>query len=129
MVTPDFSSFCVLIAEDVEANFRLYKSMLKRTGIEILHADNGEDAVNLFKNKKVDLVIMDAMMPGKDGFIATKEIRNISEEVPVIMLTAYANQDSIREAVKSGCTDYLSKPVSTEVLISALKKWLIIFDD
>lgn len=129
MITPDFSSFSVLIAEDDEANFRLYKSMLKKTGIKVIHADNGEDAVNLFKDNKVDLVIMDAMMPGKDGFIATKEIRNISEEVPVIMLTAYANQDSIREAVKSGCTDYLSKPVSTEVLISALKKWLTGFNN
>lgn len=124
MKAPDLSPYCVLVAEDDEANYRLYETKLKKTGIKVLHAANGGDAVKLFKENKIDIVIMDAMMPGKDGFAATTEIREISPEVPVIMLTAYVNQNSIRQAVKSGCNDYLSKPIDSEVLYSALKKWL-----
>lgn len=125
MKVPDFSPYCVLIADDDEANYQLYEAKLKKTGIRVLHANNGDDAVSLFSINKVDIVIMDAMMPGKNGFAATKEIKEISNDIPVIMLTAYVNQDSIREAVTSGCNDYLSKPIDSEVLYSVLKKWLV----
>ena len=125
MDTPDFSDFTILIAEDDLSNFKYLESSLRKTNINILHAHSGEEAVTLFgQNPNVNLVVMDAMMPEMNGFDATEKIKALQPAVPVIILTAYVNQDSIRQAVASGCNDYLAKPIDRDVLISAICKWL-----
>ncbi|MCF8304700.1 MAG: response regulator [Bacteroidales bacterium] len=124
MNKPDFSTYRLLIAEDNKENFLFYKSSLKPTGIQIIHAENGQRAVKQFKDHEIDLVIMDAMMPVMDGFKATEAIKKMKPEIPVIILTAYVNQETIREAVASGSNDYLSKPITPDVLYVALQKWL-----
>ncbi|MCF8231534.1 MAG: response regulator [Bacteroidales bacterium] len=115
----------MLIVEDDEPGYRFYEAKLKKKGVRILHAANGNEAINVFKLNNIDIVIINTMIPVKEGFTAKKEIKEIALDVPVIMLTAYANHDSIRKVVKSGFTDYLSKPIETEVMFSVLKKWLI----
>ncbi|MCF8345407.1 MAG: response regulator, partial [Bacteroidales bacterium] len=90
MQTIDFSSFHILIAEDNIENFDYLRYSLKKTGITIHHAKNGQEAIEIFRSQpKIDLVLMDAMMPLIDGFEATRRIKKIEAEVPVIMLTAY----------------------------------------
>jgi two-component system, cell cycle response regulator DivK len=125
MKTPDLSEFTLLIAEDNEDSALLLKKILKQSGIKILHAKDGVEAVDLFEREPgIDLVLMDAMMPRMSGFEATRQIKKMNNEVPVVMLTAYINQDSIRLAVSSGCNDYLSKPIMPAVLHTVVQKWL-----
>jgi len=125
MNSPDFSNYKVLIAEDDLINYKHIESVLKKTQIEIIHAKNGEKAVSLFnQNPNIDLVIMDVMMPVMNGFDATEKIKAKQPAVPVIFLTAFVTQDSIRQAVASGCNDYLSKPIRQDVLITVMCKWL-----
>ncbi len=125
METPDFSSYSLLIAEDNEQNYRFFEVALKATGINMLRASNGAEAVNMCRKHHFDLVLMDAMMPEITGFEATRQIKSKFPALPVIMLTAYANPSSIREAVSAGCNDYMAKPITKNILYSYIHKWLI----
>jgi CheY-like chemotaxis protein len=125
MKKPDFSAFRLLVAEDNLENFIVINSILQATGITIIHANNGAQAVALCKQHTFDLVLMDAKMPELDGFDATREIKKITPGLTVIMLTAYASQLSIKDAVAAGCNDYLAKPIDVDILFAALNKWLI----
>jgi CheY-like chemotaxis protein len=125
MATPDFSSFTLLIAEDNEQNYRFFELALKPTGITLIHASNGAEAIDLCQQHQPHLVLMDAMMPQVSGFEAAKAIKTKYPALPVIMLTAYATPDSIREAVNAGCNDYMAKPITKTILYSYIQKWLI----
>jgi CheY-like chemotaxis protein len=125
METPDFSSFTLLIAEDNEQNYHYFELALKTTGLKIVRAKNGAEAIALCQTSHPDLVLMDAMMPEVSGFEATRLIKKNHPALPVIMLTAYANPSSIREAVSSGCNDYMAKPITKDILFGYLHKWLI----
>ena len=127
MNNPDLSNYTILVAEDDTNSFKYIQASLKKTGVKILLATNGKEAVESVSDEtiSIDLIVMDAMMPLMSGFEATIEIKKIQPVIPIIMLTAYANQESIRQAIASGCNDYLSKPVSTDVLMTIIKKWLV----
>jgi CheY-like chemotaxis protein len=122
----DLSKYTLLVAED-DFHTRLFlKEALKKSGIKMLFAQNGMEAVEIIqKRTRVDLIFMDAMMPAMTGFEATRRIKKISPEIPVVMLTAYVDQNSIKQAVASGCNDYLSKPVDLKVVQTIVEKWLI----
>jgi CheY-like chemotaxis protein len=70
--------------------------------------------------------MMDGMMSQMTGYDATREIRKFRPDVPIIMLTAYVSQASIRDAVMSGCNDYMAKPIGPEELLTMLQKWLVL---
>ena len=124
MDNSDLSNYWLLVAEDNDDTRLLISESLKKTGINLLFAVNGIEAVELFQsNPSINLVLMDAMMPEKSGFEATRVIKQINPEVPVVMLTAYVGPDSIKQAVASGCNDYLSKPIKPGVLLSVIEKW------
>jgi len=125
METPDFSSYSLLIAEDNEQNYRFFELALKATGLKLKRATTGTEAISLCQQHHFDLVLMDAMMPELTGFEATKKIKTAFPALPVIMLTAYANSSSIREAVSAGCNDYMAKPITKNILYSYIHKWLI----
>jgi len=127
MNTPDLSNYTILVAEDDTNSFKYIQSALKKTNVKVLHANNGKEAVESASDGTIPihLIVMDAMMPGMSGFEATIEIKKIQPDIPIIMLTAFANQESIRQAIASGCNDYLSKPISSDVLMTVIKKWLI----
>ena len=125
MKKPDFSSIKLLVAEDDFDNFILIKSLLLPTRITLIHAPNGAEAVAQCLQHTFDLVIMDAKMPELDGFNATREIKKITPDVPVIMLTAFASHLSLKDAVDAGCNDYLAKPIDFDILYATLTKWLI----
>ena len=113
----------ILVAEDVESNFLLLKALLGKT-YKLLHAFNGQEAVDLFLQSSPDLILMDVKMPVMDGLEATRLIRQQSSEIPIIALTAFAfDQDRIR-VLEAGCNDFLTKPLSPVSLKETIQKYI-----
>lgn len=113
----------ILIAEDVMLNFMLIKRMLKPTGFKIIHAKNGQEAVD-FCNDEIDLVLMDIRMPIMDGLEASKIIRKTYKSIPIIAQTAYTQDDIKQSTLDAGCNDYLTKPINADVLIATINKYI-----
>jgi two-component system sensor histidine kinase/response regulator len=113
----------LLVAEDVEADFLLIQSLLGKS-YHLIHAWNGIEAVTLFEKSKPDLVLMDLKMPKMNGLDATTLIRNMDEEVPVVMVSTRAYEIDRDAAEKVGCTDFVNKPLSKKSLEEVLSKYL-----
>lgn len=111
----------ILVAEDTDSNFILVNRLL-RSEYEIMRAVDGEDAIVKFKEFKPDLIFMDIKMPNKDGMEATREIRTLSTDIPIIALTSFAYDSDRQAALDSGCNDFITKPVSLETLNRVIKK-------
>lgn len=122
---PKGDSYKLLLAEDDFANAEYVKLVVRHQNINIIHAKNGAEAVDLFKNNPlVDLILMDIKMPIMDGYEATREIRRLNVDIPVIALTAFALDGDREKALNAGCTDYLTKPVSKDILLSVIGSYL-----
>lgn len=113
----------VLIAEDVLENYLLLQAILKKQ-YRLLYATNGKLAVEMFKEHNPDLVLMDIKMPIMDGFEATRQIRELSANIPIIALSAFAYEEEKKMAMKHEFTDYLVKPVDIPLLKQKLKYYL-----
>jgi hypothetical protein len=95
--------------------------------MEVLYAENGQDALDLLHEESgVDLVLMDIMMPGMDGYQATRAIRSQESfrQLPIISLTAKAMRGDREKSIASGASDYITKPVDTDQLLSLMRVWL-----
>lgn len=125
MNATDFSAYTLLIAEDNESNFNYFKISLRKSGIKIVRASNGQEAVQLVESDpSIDIVFMDGMMPLMSGYDATPLIHQLRPELPVLLITAFVSPASMHDAVSRGCNDYLAKPISPDTILSALTKWL-----
>lgn len=113
----------ILIAEDMDSNFELLNAILSST-YNLIRARDGIEAVSLFNDKKPDLILMDIKMPNMDGLDATRIIRELSPDIPIIALSAYAYKQDTEEALAAGCNDFLAKPLSVAKLKQILNKWL-----
>ena len=113
----------ILIAEDMDSNFELLNAILSST-YNLIRARDGIEAVSLFNDKKPDLILMDIKMPNMDGLDATRIIRELSPNIPIIALSAYAYKQDTEEALAAGCNDFLAKPLSVAKLKLILNKWL-----
>lgn len=120
----NWSNKLVLIAEDEEANFMLLEEILEESEIKIVRAKNGEEAIELFKENLPDVVLMDIKMPKLTGYEATAKIREINSTVPIIAQTAYIFESDRKRILTEGFTDYISKPIEEEALLSVLQKYL-----
>ncbi|MCX6255306.1 MAG: PAS domain S-box protein [Bacteroidia bacterium] len=120
------SGASILVAEDDETNFFYLKALLTHeTGATILHASNGREAIELFKaNPDIILILMDIKMPEIDGFEATKQIKLLKKEVPVIAITAYAMSGDEERVLAAGCDSYLSKPISKKSLLEKMAEFI-----
>jgi PAS domain S-box-containing protein len=115
----------ILIAEDDETSYRLLLTSLKKFGVVALRAYNGEEAIDLVKkHKQISLILMDIKMPVMDGLEATKLIKQIRPELPIIAQSAYAFNEDIEKAKDAGCDDHLSKPILSAKLHKILVKYL-----
>lgn len=113
----------ILVAEDVESNFLLLKALIGKK-YTLLHANNGQEAVEMFAANHPDLILMDVKMPIMDGLEATRLIRKQSVTVPIIAQTAFAfDQDRVR-IMEAGCNDYLTKPLSPSILKETIEKYI-----
>ncbi|MEG2353916.1 MAG: response regulator transcription factor [Clostridium sp.] len=113
----------ILIIEDEIRMRKLLKDYLKREGFIILEAGDGEVGLQIFKTNKIDLLILDVMMPKLDGFQVCTELRTFSD-VPIILLTAKSEDDDKLEGFNLGADDYVTKPFSPKVLVARVKTLL-----
>jgi CheY-like chemotaxis protein/two-component sensor histidine kinase len=126
-VDADFTGKTILLADDDIRNVFAINSVLESRNMRVLHAENGKDAIRLLEeNPAVDLVLMDTMMPEMDGLTAIQEIRKRStfERLPIISLTAKAMKGDREKSIASGASDYITKPVDTDQLLSLMRVWL-----
>ncbi|MBS3771279.1 MAG: transporter substrate-binding domain-containing protein [Bacteroidales bacterium] len=115
----------LLVAEDDKTSFILLEEMLSEKNINCIPAGNGREALDKVKsNPGIDLVLMDIKMPFMDGYQATREIKNINPEIPVIALTAFASKLDREKALNAGCDEYLAKPVESSKLIELIDDFL-----
>jgi len=117
----------ILIVDDDVRNVYALTSALEDRGIEVITADNGQQGVEaLQRHPDVDLVLMDIMMPGMDGYETTRAIRQIEgfRELPIIALTAKAMRGDREKSLAAGASDYITKPVEINQLLSLMRLWL-----
>lgn len=115
----------VLVAEDDESNFKLIKAVIGKK-IDLKWARNGEAIVKLYQENKDEVVaiLMDIKMPLMDGLQATRIIRTENQEIPIIIQTAYAFASDHRNAMESGATDVLVKPITLNLLRTCLSRFI-----
>lgn len=116
----------ILVVEDYVINFMYIKQALSEEKIILLHAWNGKEAVDLCStNENIDIILMDIKMPIMDGYDATRQIKKIRPDIPVIAQTAYAIKGDEEKLLKSGFDGYLSKPIPQNDLINIINRFVI----
>ena len=115
----------VLLAEDDVRNIFALSSVLEPLGVSLEIARNGQEAVDRLAQREVDLVLMDIMMPEKDGLTAMREIRaqRHLQDLPIIALTAKAMPDDRERCLQAGANDYIAKPIDVDKLVSLCRVW------
>jgi two-component system cell cycle response regulator len=113
----------ILVADDSRTNLALITDSIVKLGHEVLPAKNGDEAIKIFAATRPDLVLLDVVMDGMDGFECAKQIRAISEDdwVPIIFISASVDDESISKGINAGGDDYLTKPFSHMTLASKIK--------
>lgn len=117
----DIINKSILIAEDNDSNYKLMEAVLKKD-YRLLHAWDGQEAVELFRLYRPGLILMDICMPIMDGYEATREIRKMSPAVPIIGLSAYAFASDEQEGLESGMNEYFTKPVNLAKLRQRIRE-------
>jgi hypothetical protein len=116
-----------LIVDDDIRNIFALTSVLERHHMEVVYAENGRDGIELLqKTPGIDVVLMDVMMPEMDGLEATRKIRELRQfkDLPIIALTAKAMKGDREKCIAAGASDYVTKPVDTDQLLSLLRVWV-----
>jgi CheY-like chemotaxis protein len=116
----------ILVAEDDVRNIFALTRVLEPLGAQVEIARNGQEAVDRAKKGDIDLVLMDIMMPVKDGLEAMREIRAIPElaKLPIIAITAKAMADDRKQCLEAGANDYIAKPIDVDKLVSLCRVWM-----
>ncbi len=113
----------ILVAEDEDSNYELVKIVLAKR-YRLLRANNGIEAVTYCEDEHPDLILMDIRMPDMNGLDATRIIKEVNHDIPVIALSAYAFEENIREAKAAGCDEFMAKPFRVEDLIDTVEKYI-----
>jgi len=114
----------VLLAEDEISLAQIVKESLETKGFEVFHCKDGFETLSHYNEKNPDILVLDVMMPKKDGFKVAKEIRMIDNQIPIIFLTARSQTKDVVEGFSLGGNDYLKKPFSIEELIVRIENLL-----
>lgn len=126
----DWSGFALLLAEDIEINREIVYSLLQPTGLRIMTAENGQEAVDMFAANPAafDIILMDVQMPIVDGLAATRMIRALpypqSQEIPIVAMTANAFKEDHEMSIAAGMNDHIAKPIEIDVLLGTLAYYL-----
>ena len=113
----------ILVAEDEDSNFELVRIVLAKR-YRLMRAHNGIEAVTLCEDEHPDLILMDIRMPDMNGLDATRIIKEVNHEIPIVALSAYAFDENIREAKAAGCDEFLAKPFRVEDLLDTVGKYV-----
>ncbi len=114
----------ILLAEDEPALGQIIKESLETRNFNVLLCNDGEKALKTYRSEAPELLVLDVMMPKKDGFTLAKEIREIDDAIPIIFLTAKSQPQDVVEGFTIGGNDYLKKPFSIEELIVRINNLL-----
>lgn len=114
----------ILVVDDAAFMRMRCAKLLKENGYDVVEADNGAVALEVYKDKKPDAVLMDITMPEMDGLAALKALREIDPDVRVAMVTAMGQQSIIMDAIKNGAKDFVVKPFEKERVLEAVEKLL-----
>ena len=107
----------ILLAEDEVSLGQIVKESLETRDFEVIYCQDGVEALSSYKNEKPELLVLDVMMPKKDGFSVAKEIRQTDKRTPIIFLTSKSQTQDVVDGFQYGGNDYLKKPFSMEELI------------
>ena len=120
----------IVVVDDTEINFVLIKTQLRKTKADIVWLKNGEEAIEFVQKQKiVDLILMDIRMPVLDGIEATKEIKLIAPEIPIVIQTASVMGDAYNDITTSNCDDVIFKPIIAAKLIEVINKQFVKFSN
>lgn len=112
----------LIIEDDIKIRF-LLRDYLKKEDFQVYEASDGDEGLNVFKNNKIDLILLDIMMPKVDGITVLETIRKVSD-VPIILLTAKGQEEDKLFGYEMGADDYVTKPFSPKILIAKVKAFL-----
>ena len=113
----------ILVAEDEDSNYELVRIVLAKR-YRLIRAHNGIEAVTFCEEEHPDLILMDIRMPEMNGLDATRIIKEVNPDVPIVALSAYAFEEDIRDAKAAGCNEFLAKPFRVEDLIDMVEKYV-----
>ena len=116
----------ILIIDDSSTNNLLFQSILEENGFDVIVSTSGKSGLSALQKNKTDLVLLDVMMPGLDGFDVLKKIKedDNNQSIPVLMLTAKKDSESMKKALDLGAADYLIKPVGIKEIVEKIRKVL-----
>ncbi len=116
----------VLVVEDQEDSMQIMNDMLSSAGYEVIKAVTGDEGVAMAESHVPDLILMDVMLPGLDGYEATRRIKDNAalRHIPVIAVTSYALDGEESKAEEAGCDAYFSKPVSPRALLAMVREFI-----
>jgi two-component system alkaline phosphatase synthesis response regulator PhoP len=116
----------ILIADDSRTIVAMVASRLERAGYEVLTTANGEDALNLAKDRVPALILLDVEMPKLDGYEVTRQLRenDATSATPIVLLTSHSDEASLATGYEAGATEYVTKPFSPQDLVSAIERIL-----
>lgn len=120
----------ILVIEDNELNMMLFRDLLKQEGYLVLEAYDAEKGVQIARENRPAVILMDIQLPGMDGLKATRLIREdpALKKIPVVALTAYAMEKDRQEALAAGCIGFISKPIDTRNFAAAVSDFLPALD-
>ena len=114
----------VLVVEDGLINRKLVTTILTKSGMSVKCAENGKIGAEMALSESFDVVLMDMQMPVMDGYTAARLLREKGYDVPIIALTAHAMSGDREKCLKAGCSDFLTKPISPDRLLTSMSQWL-----
>jgi len=119
-------SKCILLIEDQEDNRRIVRDLLTSVGFDLIEAVTGEDGVAMADKHRPDLILMDVLLPGLNGYDAMRLIKAKPElrQIPIIAVTSYALSGDDIKAREAGCDAYISKPFSPRELLAKIREFL-----
>ncbi len=123
LITIPQDRLTVLVAEDTAGNYKLLKTILQNQ-YRVIHAWDGKEAVELFKEYSPHIILMDINMPVMDGYEAVSEIRKLSSKVPIIAVTAFASSSDEKRVLENGFNGYFPKPIDAPALLNEIEKLL-----
>jgi len=122
----DYSKYTVLIVDDIPVNIILLKTMLTRTNVRILTATNGQEALDIVRSSKPELILLDIQMPIMNGWEVLQTIKEDPElkDIAVIAVSAYTSAEDIEQSMKLGAAGFIKKPVIMDLLLSSVTSQL-----